>query len=285
MRQKRLSLLLLLAVLSGLIAGYLALSYLRNQPAKLVAAEPPRGKVVVAVRDLPLGTLLRAEDVRTIDWPAHAVPAGYIAAVGEVVGRGLLTPVRENEPVLTTKLASREAGGGLAVTIPDGMRGISVRVDEVIGVAGFVVPGTRVDVLLTIDPNASGQDQAVTRVILQNVETLAAGQSIQHDPEGKPQTVTVITLLVSPEDAERLALAANQGRIQLALRNRLDLAPVQTPGIRTSALVAPPRQQAAAPTRAVRVQQRGVPREGEATIVEMYRGGVRTLSTFAPGTQ
>src|SRR5439155_16731747 len=118
----------------------------------------------------------------------------------------------------------KDAGGGLPIIIRDGMRAMSVRVDEVIGVAGFVLPGTHVDVLLSLD-KGDNRSQSITRTILQNVQILAAGQSVTRDKEGKPQTVSVVTLLVSPEDAELLVLATKEGRLQLALRNTLDTMP------------------------------------------------------------
>lgn len=292
MRQKRLALVLLLALVSGIVAGIAALSYLRQQTRPLMAAEAPRGKLVVAAKDLPLGTVLKVEDLRLIDWPDGALPAGFAATPAEVLGRGLITQVALNEPILKTKLASKEAGGGLSITIPEGMRGVSVKVDEVIGVAGFVLPGTRVDVMVTVQPpeeNAS-QRQAVTKLVLQNVQVLASGQTIQRDADGKPQTVTAITLMVSPEDAEKLVLAANEGRIQLALRNTLDPDSVDTRGVRVAGLVAGTASRPAPAARAVRVTPR--PRTGgqgvqspRGTVVETLRGGERTLQTFSPGNQ
>src|SRR5690606_16244523 len=154
------------------------------------------------------------------------LPVGYYGSSAEVIGRGLITPVAANEPLMATKLADIESGGGLPIVIPEGMRALSVRVDEVIGVAGFVLPGTRVDVLLTITPPTGTNQIPVTRIILQTIQTLASGQTIQRDADGTPQTVSVVTLLVSPDQAERLALASTEGRIQLALRNTLDMASV-----------------------------------------------------------
>ena len=136
------------------------------------------------------------------------------------------------EPVLESKLADLAAGGGLPPLIPEGMRALSVRVDEVIGVAGFVTPQTRVDVILTMTP--IGSDDPVSKVILQNVQALAAGQVIQRNEEGEPMLVTVVTVLVTLEEAEKLVLATNQGRIQMALRNTLDLEEIETPGERAS---------------------------------------------------
>jgi pilus assembly protein CpaB len=225
--------------------------------------------------------MLRQEDVRVIDWHSSSLPAGYYASPAEVIGRGLITAVSANEPLLAAKLADMESGGGLTIVIPEGMRALSVRVDEVIGVAGFVLPQTRVDVLLTITPG--GDQEPITRIILQNIQTLASGQTIQRDANGTPQTVSVVTLLVSPEEAERLTLGANEGRIQLALRNTLDLGAVQTPGVRTDALVDAPRPAVRPPTTGTTVRvttQNARPETTNDFIVDVIRGAERTVSTF-----
>lgn len=274
MKRNRLLIVLFVALATGGIAGWLALNQLQQQAVASPAPEPRTGRarMAVAAHDLPMGSLLRTEDVRLIDWPADVLPVGYSGSVAELVGRGLITDVKANEPILSSKLADREAGGGLPILIPDGMRAVSVRVDEVVQVAGFVTAGTRVDVLVTLST-----ESPVTQIILQNVPVLAAGQTIQRDAEGRPQTVTVITLLVSPEDGEKLTLAATQGRIQLALRGQLDAQEIRTTGARVPALLAAGRPAAApAPRRVVTpaaAQDRG-------TVVETLRGGVRTLNTF-----
>ena len=274
MRQRRLWWILMLAVVSGGSAAYFALAYLQQRTPRLIAAEAPRQQVAVAARDLPLGTRVRAEDVRMIDWPGEAVPQGFITDPGGVVGRGLITPVRANEVILEGKLATREAGAGLSITIPAGMRAVSVRVDDVIGVAGFVLPGTRVDVMLTLPPKLERRE-TVTQVILQNMQVLAAGQIVQQDAQGKPITVSVLTLMVTPEEGELLVLAANEGRIQLALRNTLDDSDVRTAGINTRGLLPGDRRPAA--SRGSSTVPRSASREG---VVEAYKGGVRTLIKF-----
>jgi len=143
----------------------------------------------------------------------------------------------KHEPVVAAKLASKEAGAGLAPVIPDGMRAVSVRVNEVIGVAGYVLPGTRVDVLATASPNGQSQE-VTTKLILSNVQVLTAGTRMEQDQEkGKPMQVTVVTLLVFPEQSERLALASTEGKIQLALRNPLDMSAPVTPGMKTATLL------------------------------------------------
>lgn len=180
------------------------------------------GRILVAAAPLPLGTRLDANNVKLIAWPGGQPVNGMLTRVEDANNRALITAVAENEPILEAKLASQGSGGGLPATIPEGMRALSVAVNEVVGVAGFVTPGTMVDVLVTGNiPGASGGGN-VTRTILENVRVLAAGQKIEQDRDGKPQTVPVITLLVNPDDAAKLTMAANQGKLQLALRNTID---------------------------------------------------------------
>jgi pilus assembly protein CpaB len=155
------------------------------------------------------------------------------------------------------------------------MRAVSVKVDEVIGVAGFVLPGTRVDVLVTLS-DGGDREEAATRVILQNVRTVASGQTIQKDANGEPQNATVITLLVTPEESEKLTLAATEGQIQLALRNTLDMAEVETDGIKAATLV-----RTEAPPQPARPAARGPRRAtGGGTSVITYNGAERTVTTF-----
>jgi pilus assembly protein CpaB len=273
-RQRRLWVILLLAVVSGGMAAYMALAYLRDRTPRLMAAEAPRTQVAVAARDLPLGAILRPEDVRMIAWLGDAVPAGYVRSAADVVGRGLISSVKANELLLEARVAPRGAGGGLSVTIPEGMRAVSVRVDDVIGVAGFVMPGMRVDVVLTLPPQLD-RKETVTQIVLQKVPVLAAGQIVQQDAQGKPITVSVMTLLVSPEDGETLILAANQGKIQLALRNTLDLADIRTSGANNRTLLPGSRQSSS-----VNARPRTPTPEQTGTVVEAYKGGVRTLIKF-----
>jgi len=267
---------LLGATASGLLAGYVALVYVSSEPVPLEAAEPSQS-IVVAARDLPAGTIVTREDLETVAWPGAAIPEGFSTQMGEVVGHGLIVEVRKSEPLLGWKLADKEAGGGLSITIPEGMRAVSVEVDEVVGVAGFVLPGTRVDVLVTVMPGTD-RTQITTRIILQNVRALAADQRYQQDIEGEPQYVTVVTLLVTPPDAEALTLAATEGRIQLALRNTLDAEEVQTGGRRITSLIAsggPAPRPAPAP--------RPTAQPEPERVIESYQGGSRTLLKFGTG--
>ncbi|MEK7404732.1 MAG: Flp pilus assembly protein CpaB [Acidobacteriota bacterium] len=212
------------------------------------APAPVTSRVVVATRSLPVGTLIRDPDVRLADWMGP-VPAHALLKTEEVIGRGVVATIYETEPILDSRLAPRGAGAGMAATIPPGMRAVAVRVNEVVGVAGFVVPGMRVDVLISGNPPGAAQAIGTqTRTILQNIEVLSAGQNIQKDAEGKPVTVPVVNLLVTPEQAEVLSLASNEARIQLVLRNPLDTKEAKTPGTAISYLFG--GQRAGAPARA-----------------------------------
>jgi pilus assembly protein CpaB len=234
MARMRVFLVFALAIAAGGTLAFGTYNYMQRLPAK--STSMPTKPVVVAASDLDIGAELRREDIRIIDWPATAVPANSISDPAEVIGRGLVLPVIENEPFLPMKLAAKDAGAGLPPVIPPGLRAVSVRVNEVIGVAGYVLPGTRVDVVATVSPSGNATDMT-TKVILTNVQVLAAGTKIDRETDkNKPQPVSVVTLLVNPEEAERLTLASTEGKIQLALRNPLDKTIPSTPGVRPSAL-------------------------------------------------
>src|SRR5579872_4429626 len=210
--------------------------YRKFQQASAVKSEPMR-QIVVAAKPLPLGTRLDSSMIRTIAWPANQPATGMCTRTQDCLNRALITPVAENEPIMQSKLAPIAAGAGLAAAIPPGMRAMSVAVNDVVGVAGFVTPGTMVDVLVTGAVAAGQGGQNITRTILENVRVLAAGQKVQQqDQEGKPQTVSVITLLVSPEDSVKLAMASTQGKIQLALRNTIDTDDTMPPAILQTSL-------------------------------------------------
>lgn len=227
------------ALLTGGIAAFLAVQALQDgEPTETAQARVEVTPVAVAARDLPMGRVLSEEDVRLVEWPSTSVPAGYSTSPAEVVGRGLLVSTTANEPLLSAKLARKEAGGGLGITIPEGMRAMSVKVDEVIGVAGFVLPGTRVDVLVTLN-RIAGQEPA-TQAVLHNVQVLAVDQIVERDPQGEPKTVSVVTLQVNPVQGEKLALGSTEGRVQLALRNPLDMNEVETSGAWADELIRKP---------------------------------------------
>jgi pilus assembly protein CpaB len=198
----------------------------------------PAHYLVVAKQDVPVGTILEAQHVRLAGWPQDTNVEGSFAKIEDVLGRGATAQIVANEPIIDRKLAPKEAGGGLPPTIPAGMRAMSVKVNDVIGVAGFTVPGTRVDVVVTI----RDRDNSVSRAVLSNIQVLAAGTKFDQDQSknGQPIKTAVVTLLVTPPDAEKLALAQTEGQIVLALRNPLDVEAVQTQGQRMSSLLGAP---------------------------------------------
>ena len=232
-------------------------------------------KVVVASANLDVGAELGQDDVHVVDWPADSAPAASFESLDEVIGRGVIMPIIQNEPILPVKLASKEAGAGLPPVIPPGFRAVSVRVNEVIGVAGYVLPGTHVDVVATVSPTAT-QGDMTSKVILTNVLVLAAGTKIDRETDkDKPIPVSVVTLLVDPEQSERLTLAASEGKIQLALRNPLDLATPSTPGVRPAALlgaVKPVRVPRPPARQAAKVEP---PPPAEPVTIEIIRGDKR----------
>jgi pilus assembly protein CpaB len=179
--------------------------------------------VAVAARNLPTGARLGEKDVKLVAWPSSSPVEKSFTKVESVVNRGLVSAVLENEPLTESKLAPLESGAGLPPTIPQGMRAMSVKVDEVIGVAGFVAPGTRVDLVVTLRQGGSSQEP-MSRTIVSNVFVLTSGTRYDQEQakDGKPHPSTVVTLAVSPRDAERIALASSEGRISLALRNPMD---------------------------------------------------------------
>lgn len=216
-------------------ASLLLYRLLINRPQTSRAA-PASTHIVLAARDLEVGTVLKDEDVKLADWPGPP-PAGSSVRTQDIVGRGVITAIYAKEPIIESRLAAKGAGGGLAAMIPPGMRAVAVRVNEVVGVAGFVVPGMRVDVLISGNaPGASPTLGTQTRTLLQNIEVLSAGQDFKKDAEGKPVVVQVINLLVTPEQAEELSLASAQTNIQLVLRNPLDRQIPKTPGTAVSYL-------------------------------------------------
>jgi|SRR5262245_2254916 len=224
------------ATVTAAIASFGVYAAVKSIPVREV--EVAHSYVAVAARALPTGSRLGEKDVKLVAWPSKSPVTGAFSKVEDVLNRGLIASVLENEPVTESKLAPIEAGAGLPPSIPQGMRAMSVKVDEVIGVAGFVVPGTRVDVVVTVRQTKSS-DEPMSRTVVSNVLVLTAGTRIDQEKskDGKPLPSTVVTLAVDPPDAERIALASSEGKISLALRNPLDVAPTDTTGIRVTALM------------------------------------------------
>lgn len=188
-----------------------------------VAAAPvsvPDLSYVVAARPIQPGDAVKAEDLQLVSWPGNHPIEGAETRVAAVAGREALFPLAQGEPVLDRHLAAPGSGVGLASKIPEGMRAVTLRSDEVVGVAGFLIPGSHVDVLVTY--HTFDSPEPITATVLQNVVAIAAGHEVQPDPAGKPSDVTVVTLLLSPEDVERAVLASAQGQIHFVLRSGAD---------------------------------------------------------------
>lgn len=211
--------LLMIGALALALGGLVSVAVYKNLLGRGPATEPGV-EVVVAANDIQVGARIEEHDLKLVRYPASSLPAGTPTKRSQVLGRGVILPITKGEFILSNKLAPENAGAGLPALIPPGMRAVSVRVNEVVSVANFVGPGTRVDVLLTGTPNGSSESQTTT--VLQNVAVIAAGHNLERNANGEAQNVPVITFLTSPEDAERLTLASAEGKIQLVLRNPLD---------------------------------------------------------------
>jgi pilus assembly protein CpaB len=234
--------LILAAIALALSVGvtFVAFTVLRN---RLQPREPD--KIVVAAQNISLGMRLNAADLKLVPWAGEPIE-GSTSKIEDVVNRGVITPMIANEPVLESKLAAKDGGAGLAAVIRGGMRAVAVKVNEVIGVAGFVIPGTRVDVILSGSPDR-GSNTEMAKTIIENVEVLASGKNTARDSEGKPLDSQVVTLLVTPQDSQKLALASADGSLQLALRNPLDIAVTNPASVSRVGLYGKPDLQSGVP--------------------------------------
>src|SRR5438132_5807584 len=234
--------------------------------------------VVVAATDIQVEAKIEGRDVKIVRLPAEDLPANVFRGKTHVVGRGVVLPVSKGEFILPNKLAAENAGSGMPALIPPGMRAVSVRVNEVVSVAGFVMPGTRVDVLLTGNPSGASEQQTTT--VLENVAVIATGQRLERNAAGDPQSTPVITLLVSPDDAQKLTLASTQGRIQLALRNPLDTKQQDLASMRTNSLY----KNVSAPMPVVRERHKRktveLPPAPDLYTVQVIRGNKTDLQKF-----
>ena len=274
MRQNRLLVLAGLAILIALVAS----NFVYRQFKRMSLIKPTlTEQVVVAAVALPLGTRLESHHLKLVSWPSGASMSGRFTSKEDCAGRALFTSIQENEPILEANLVPKEGGAGLQATIPEGMRAVSVKVNDVVAVAGFVLPGTMVDVLATGSPSGTNSAATMnTRTILENVRVLAAGQKIEQDKEGQPQKVPVITVLVTPEQAIKLTMASTQARIQLSLRNILDSEEAKSPPIYQTTLFGGRAR--------VARRRRSAPNQGPPSpyVVEVIRGSKREKSSF-PG--
>jgi pilus assembly protein CpaB len=266
-----------LALAIGLLVSYTVYIQLRNHAGTDNNANG--AQVVVAANDIDVGIKLAANDVKLITLPASAVPAGAFTAASKVLGRGAVLPMSKGEFILPGKLAAVNAGAGLPSMIPQGMRAVSVRVNDVVSVAGFVQPGTHVDVLAT--GNQGGGNDRQTTTVLENVLVLAVGKSLDRNASADAQTAPVITLAVSPDDAQKLALVSQEGRIQLSLRNPLDTKKGGIGATHTSSLYPGEKPEVTEPKPKVRKVAAKAPARPPAPYqVEMIRGSKRDETKF-----
>lgn len=234
MRNKRLLFVLASAVAFGLVAAVSVSRYLSDAQANTRTMN----KVVVAKVEIPLGTKIEAEQLSTVEFPSNAMPDGTFDNAAKLVGRVSVVNVAAREPVTDFKLAPEGSAGGLSAVIPEGYRAMTVKVDDVIGVAGFLQPGTMVDVLTVIEPTSNSSGNPVSKIVLQNVKVLASGQNLDKPKDQRePETVKAVTLQVTPDQAEKLALASSEGKLRLMLRNQVDQGDEQTKGVDKKSLL------------------------------------------------
>jgi pilus assembly protein CpaB len=254
--------------ISGLFTFWLSRRFAKTTHV----AAPQKQLYVAAARALEAGELLKPESLQLVEWPISSPITGGFVKIEDVAGRVVLYPLAKGEPILDRHLAAVGAGVGLSANIPAGMRALSVRSNEVVGVAGFLQPGAHVDVLLTYHTDKTPEPRTAT--VLQDVVVLAAGQQIHPDPEGKPSSVNVVTLMLTPSAAERLVLATGLGDIHFVLRNGSDREQISSPTIGLSQLTEEdPKPPAAAVSRLLRAK----PFEYD---VELILGDKKVVNSF-----
>jgi len=251
-----------MALVVSLAGTFFLYSRIKRQLVK-----PPSLKIVVSSQTLDAGTQISENQITLVDWPSDHPLEGSFKRPEDVVGRILLCPIPKAEPIRDQLLAGPGSAIGLSAKIPEGMRAVAVVTNEVNNLSGFLFPGSHVDVLTTFRGENGPNDTPITTTVLQNVEVLSAGERLQPDPSGKPQNVKVVTLLLKPEDAQKLMLASNQGTVQFVLRNGNDQAQVESRPTQLSELRGKP---AAAAPRVGRMSS-APPRES-AYVVETFDG-------------
>jgi pilus assembly protein CpaB len=272
--------LLLIGAVALVLGAFVSLSVYKNLQSKAGSKSVPGEDVIVAAEDLQVGAKIGEKDIKIVHFPTADLPSGCFHIPSKVIGRGVVLPIQRGEFILTNKIAGENAGYGLPALIPPGMRAVSVRVNDTSSVAGFVLPGTRVDVLLTGNPEGSNEQQTTT--VLENVVVLANGSRLERNSSGEPQATPVITLLVSPDDAQTLTLATSQGHIQLALRNPTDTKQEQLAGVKSRSLYgsAPEPPKASAGPVHKRAAPASPPPVPTAYTIEVYKGDKKEETKF-----
>jgi len=286
---KRLLMVVAFAIVISAVASLLLYRVIITQMAS--GSKAPEARLVVAAHSLQTGDLIKESDVKIADW-SGPIPKGAMSRPEDAIGRGTIEPILADEPLVDSRIAPRGAGAGLAAIIPAGMRAVAVRVNDVVGVAGFVTPGMHVDVLIAGNPPGGNPAGTLTKTLLQNIEVLSAGQNLQKDAEGKPISVPVVNMLVTPEQAEILSLASNETRIQLILRNPTDTAVTKTPGTAIAYLFygnpPPVVPRSPAPVKAKAVAPAPPPPPPppkQPLVIEVIHGIKKAEATFLEGTE
>ena len=271
-----------LAVAIAAIAAYFLYNYLQTQEKKVseaVASET----IVVADTEIPVGSTINATQVKKVTWPKASMPQGAFLSTEQVVGRVAIQTLMLDDPIIEAKLIPKEGSPGiLTYKIPEGHRAMTVGVDQVAGVAGFINPGNMVDVVLTTTP--SGTSQAISKIVLQNVPVLAIAQTVENR-EGKAVIVPTVTMDVTPEDTEKLAIASSQGKLQLVLRRVGDQEVTKTTGATVTKVISgatvtekPKATQKARVT--VAKKEEAIKPPVAVTCVDVWRGSKKVVETF-----
>jgi len=275
---------LLLVGIIALALGFFASVFVyRNLQSKGGEKSVPGEDVLVAAEDLQVGAKIEDKDLKVVHFPAADLPNGRFHIKSKLIGRGVVLPIAKGEFILTSKVAGENAGAGLPALIPPGMRAVSVRVNDTSSVAGFVLPGTRVDVLLTGNPEGSNEQETTT--VLENVAVIANGSRLERSANGEAQVAPVITLLLSPEDAEKLTLASNQGHIQLALRNPTDTKQLEVAAAKARSLYSGAAPEPAATAASAKPKPKRVVLPPAAPLptvytIEVYKGDKKEETKF-----
>jgi len=270
----KMKIIIIIAIIAGASATFGIYRFLDSQKDKIKDVKASMQYVVVAGTDLPMGKKLVAADLKVKEWPKELAPPGCFSDTSELVGRVINTPIYQAETIMKSKLAPAGSEGGFSSIIPTGMRALTVSVNTSSGVSGFILPNTRVDVLVTV-PSHNQKSESTTKIILEDVKVLAVDQTFERDND-KPVIVQTVTLLVKPADAEKLVLASTEGKLQLSLRNNADRAQKPTTGVKLRELIAKPT-----PSRLVRKTQPKPSKKNKTPqrVVEIIRSSEKTEVT------
>lgn len=275
MKNARSAVMLVLALMAGLAAVALAARWIQQQ------GQGGGGRIAVALMDIQLGGKITPDMIQMVDWPASSKPAGAFGDIKDLDGRVAKTSITRGEPVLESKLAPVGSRGGLSAVVGEGKRAITVRVNDVVGVAGFALPGNYVDIMVNTQAEGSksnDKDRVISKIVLERILVLAVAQEAGRD-ETKPKVVNAVTLEVTPEQAEKIDLARSVGTLSLVLRNQVDPNVAKTEGATKDSLLSVPVPVAAAPVRRQIVHRVAAANRGT-NCVEVIRGEVKSFECF-----